>query len=104
MATGRQVMNTEKQVKDFMITYGINAELESSHFEVKHGRTVEDFVEYLRYVPIEKCPRYRDGLRKRIVEFFGSDEEFPFEIVKKIRKIEKQADEIESDSTELGVD
>lgn len=100
-------MNTEKQVKDFMIAYGINAVLESAHCEIKHGRTIGDFIEYLKYAPtpkLETMPSLGENLRKMIVEFFGSDNEFPFEIVKRIRKIEKQADEIESDLTELGVD
>lgn len=97
--------NTEKQVKDFMIAYGVNAVLESSHCEIKHNRTIKDFIEYLKYVPkLETMPSLGENLRRMIVEFFGSDKEFPFEIVKKIRKIEKQAGEIESDLTEVGVD
>ena len=91
----------EKRVKDFMIEYGIRAVLESSHCEVKYNRTIEDFIEYLKYIPKSET---KLSLTAMIVEFFGSDKEFPFEIVKKIREKKEQADKIEADLTKLGVD
>lgn len=93
--------NTEKQVKDFMVAYGINAVLESSHCEVKRNRTIEDFIEYLKYLSDSEI---KLSLAAMIVEFFGSDKEFPFEIVKKIRERKEQADKIEADLTKLGAD
>ena len=91
----------EKRVKDFMIEYGIRAVLESSHCEVKYNRTIEDFIEYLKYLPKSETEL---SLAALIVEFFGSDKEFPFESVKKIREKKDQADKIETDLTKLGVD
>lgn len=37
-----------------MIAYGIYAVLESAHCEIKHNRTIEDFIEYLKYAPLPK--------------------------------------------------
>ena len=94
-------VNTKNQVKDFIIQYGVKTVLEESHCEVKYDRKIEDFIEHLKYVPKSET---KLSLTAMIVEFFGSDKEFPFEIVKKIREKKEQADKIEADLTKLGVD
>lgn len=96
--------NTKKQVKDFMIEYGIKAVLESAHCEIKYGRTKEGLMEYLKYAPkLEAIPSLRDRLCEMIVDYFGSEKEHPFEIVKRIHDLDKQADAIEDELIALGV-
>jgi len=62
--------NTPKQVEDFIIEYAVNAALEGSDCEVKHGRTAKDFVEYAKWVPFtfSSC-----GIKPGEVVYFRRD-------------------------------
>lgn len=98
-------MNTVREVKEFIIKYLVDAVLENAHCEIKHGRTIEGLMEYLKYAPVrlQDLPSL-DKLREMIVDYFGSEKDHPFEIVKRIHELDKQADAIEDELTALGVE
>lgn len=98
-------VNKVKEVKEFIIKCGVNAVLESAHCEIKHGRTIEGLMEYLKYAPkLDATPSLRDRLCEMILEYFGSEKEHPFEIVKRIHDLDKQANAIEDELTAIGVE
>ena len=70
-------MNTVREVKEFIIKYLVDAVLENAHCEIKHGRTIEGLMEYLKYAPVRlqdlPPPDKLHKLREMIVDYFGSE-------------------------------